>query len=1281
MKNRLFALLLVVALVITVSVFAVGAETTEPETPVYTLFAEGGIVTAPCQHCKGADCQWAPIPTTPGSIDTWADGNGTYLSQGYTHFYLTGATTLNKMIVVPEKTTYCFELNGQTWTAEGAIYFFQAYNGGGIINIMDRSQNGTGVMDLPSTSSSVRHVYMDNTGVINQYGGKMTRLTEGNAIVGACMYKVGGTYNMYGGSMHAKTGGDGGAVWQNEGTFNLMGGTITSENTAAKSGGAIYIKGGSTLNVEKGSITATNKGSGGAIYMTGASKMTMSGGTINGTAAWDGGAIYMAGASTLTISGGTITGASTGTSWQSNGSTVWFNGGGISANGKSKITMTGGEITGCSAKGRGGAICLNDSEAEITGGKIYKNTAVNNGDNIMIASGKLVFGGNAQIGHDTEIQETGLRGPAIFADSSATIDITGGTIKNFRTTGSGGAIHTNSASVSITMTDGLIENCHAVNGGFLGLTTGTPTTISGGIIRNCTATKLGGAIANYTSYAASITLKDNVQILNCSAMQGGAVAMNVASGTLTMEGGKIDSCFATRDGGGVYIMNNATFNMKGGSMLDCTTTKTNTGTDIARPFDTAYDATNAEKNPNVGKGGAVMVEMGTFNMEGGTISGGEASYGGAIAVGSHTASGIAKISGGVIEDCYANVYGGAIAVYGGKYWKEESEGYTQKNYDNKGKLEIDGCEIKNCHTGNNLGGGIYVGANVSITAEDLTIEKCYVGGNTSGGNLYIESNTAPNLTFTNCTFIGSGDAEAPQAGYGGNVFVNNANVTFDTCEFTDGVARYNGGNLYVNGSSANVTVTGNSTFSGGKAGSRGGNIGVYLGKLTLTGDTNVSGKDTSSVYMGTNVTVFGTGAALTLNGNVVIEDAPLHENTEGELYYQTWSVAIEPGCTVTVGGNVNVDDIVMRHADDGAGALMDDAMTIQSDFTGTIYVNLYLATHMEGHEPGAEIGAWLAQDGYENTGIIGIYNEKWTKFFLVDTGDKFVVAPFTGIKNGVEYGLTDLSNTGSYDYIKLYTGGEISLTDNTTVLLNGQTAHFITNTKKLSVIDTKTDLFNAAGTTFTVEDVNDLVMTAQNNGNQYVVVGNEEDGFTSNRVQVKITGLAVRPTAVGIYYVTTIRANAGVKDYIKTFGTALTIVDEVEIKENFDETDGILYTQIDGDQLNLDAEGKATTNSVLIEGILDENASVAENAEWSAMPIKAASYIEIDTMNNDEEVVRIMGENVVDESLDTAMKLMDAQYEKLGAKQEAALGFYTTWLSRGGFANVQLPNLEDAAAA
>jgi len=81
------------------------------------------------------------------------------------------------------------------------------------------------------------------------------------------------------------------------------------------------------------------------------------------------------------------------------------------------------------------------------------------------------------------------------------------------------------------------------------------------------------------------------------------------------------------------------------------------------------------------------------------------------------------------------------------------------------------------------------------------------------------------------------------------------------------------------------------------------------------------------------------------------------------------------------------------------------------------------------------------------------------------------------------------------------------------------------------------------------------------------------------------------------------------------------------------------------------------------------------------MPIKAASYIEIDTMNNDEEVVRIMGENVVDESLDTAMKLMDAQYEKLGAKQEAALGFYTTWLSRGGFANVQLPNLEDAAAA
>lgn len=1264
MKNRLFALLLVVALVVTVSVFAVGAETTEN-----TFEGKSIVFEAPCQHCKGADCKWAPIPTTAGAIGTWGDSNGTYLSQGITHFYLTGPSTLTQMITAGSAgTTYCFELNGQTWTAQGDIYFFQAYSGG-TINIMDRSENGTGVMNLPSTNGNVRHVYLATPGTINQYGGTMTRLAEGNAMIGACVYKVGGTYNMFGGSMRAKTTVNGAAVYMTSGDFNMEDGYMEGKTNA--NGGAVYMSGG-TFNLNGGTITGEAARLGGAVYLA-AGSFNMSDGTITGHADQGGGGVCInAAGATFNMTGGSMLDCTT---IETRTSTDI----GRPFDPAYSVTDAGKNPN----VGKGGAVMVEMGTFNMSGGTISRGRASYGG---AIAVGSNTAHGIAKISGTAVIEDCYAKmyggaiavyrskywGPAptyahLNYDRSGQLTISGGEIKTNNTAGSlGGAIYVfnvpdDTLNDPVEITGGTIGGQSNGSAGAIYLGGGTVMNVSGGTVTGTTPWDGGafylsaGSTLNISGGTITGTGNGGTYNNGASYFVGGGIAATDSS-TINMTGGELKNCTTKGIGGAVYLANS--------------TMKMTAGT-ISGSNDTA--AMNALS------GGAVFVGTNsTFELDGGTIYQTTSKKGGAIyAEGAADKKANVVFKSGVIDGTKTTDNGGGILLMANS--DIQMSGGTIQNTRNKwtggalvlmnasASATITGGTIQDCVTEtDSTGAGLYVCANATISAEGLTIKNCRTG-KSSGGNLYIESNTAENITFKNCHFIGSGNAEAPQATWGGSVFVNNANVTFDSCEFTGGVAATNGGNLYVNGSSANVTVTGNSTFSGGKAvGGRGGNIGVYLGKLTLTGDTVVSGKNTSATYLGDNVTVFGTGAALHLSGNVVVKDAPSPVVTR--------SVAIETGCTVTVDGNINIDDIVLRDT------LNDGTMTVEPNFAGKVSVSLENAGLKASIVPGDTVGAWLAQeDGYENTGIIKVYNADWVAKILADNGDNFKVATFGAFKDGVETGLADLSNTGSYDYIKLYIGGNITLTADTTVLLNGQSAHFITNGKKLSVIDTKTDLFNAAGTTFTVEDVNDLVMTAQNNGNQYVVVGNEEDGFTSNRVQVKITGLAVRPSAVGIYYVTTIQANAGVKDYIKTFGTALTVANEVVIDENFDETDGILYTQIDGDRLNLDAEGKATTNSVLIEGILDEKASEAKNAEWSAMPIKAASYIKIDTMGDDEVVVCIMGD-VVNESLDDAMELMDAQYEELGAKQVAALNFYTTWLSRGGFADAQLPNLEAAAA-
>jgi parallel beta-helix repeat protein len=117
----------------------------------------------------------------------------------------------------------------------------------------------------------------------------------------------GGTLVMENGAVITGNGRYGVYVGNNS-TFNMNGGTISS-NTGVDNGGGVYVDGGGTFNMSGGTISGnTAKYNGSGVYVFD-STFNMSDGTISGnTAVLDGGGVFVYFPGTYNMSGGTISG-------------------------------------------------------------------------------------------------------------------------------------------------------------------------------------------------------------------------------------------------------------------------------------------------------------------------------------------------------------------------------------------------------------------------------------------------------------------------------------------------------------------------------------------------------------------------------------------------------------------------------------------------------------------------------------------------------------------------------------------------------------------------------------------------------------------------------------------------------------------------------------------------------------------------------------------------------------------------------------------------------------
>ena len=345
--------------------------------------------------------------------------------------------------------------------------------------------------------------------------------------------------------------------------------------------------------------------------------------------------------------------------------------------------------------------------------------------------------GGTKLGDTVTFMESGADGAVFDMKDGATLTMNSGAVIGYiKTQKNGGAIKMASGTNKLIINDGAkIMNCSAVNGGAI-LVTGGTQTIEG----------------------SNNTIEDRGCITECwSSTNGGAIYVN--GGSLTIENCVISNNHAGGIGGGaIRVENNAYVKINSGSIL---------GNYVSRNG-AAY-------------GGAINIKKGTVEISGGTISGNyvnttknssaDPAMSGAIHVsGEKNDSGNLIITGGTIIGNYAQnnqnntvVAGGAISLRGSNATATISGGTIVGNYvQNTAKTE------------NAMGAGIYVSRNARLNIQgdplfdDSSVNKygnCLktpLTNATNGGDDYIHARQDIYIAAADPTGQTDGDKNAPK---------------------------------------------------------------------------------------------------------------------------------------------------------------------------------------------------------------------------------------------------------------------------------------------------------------------------------------------------------------------------------------------------------------------------------------------------------------------------------------------------------------------------------------
>ena len=722
-----------------------------------------------------------------------------------------------------------------------------------------------------------------------------------------------GTFNLYdGGEIKDNTATYGGGVYVGSygqaGTFHMYGGKITN-NTGTQYGGGVYVYEG-TFDMDDGEISGNKtNGPGGGVRVSRMNCVfTMRGGEIRDNTASSGGGVSVVDDGVFTMSGGSITkNKTTGT------------GGGVSMNRGGKFTVSGTAVIKDNKMGNAANnVHLIESKFITVSGHLDDGASIgvtmeNAAAGVAIATGTGLNDG------DAKKFESDLNGYAVSVKSDGTGLVLVKAHKHYLCGGNActGNGHTCSAIPFEAWTDALAKsqngndktaaNSLPTQRGDYYLDTDVTLSSTWMPADGTTLCLNGHSITMNNRQADVIYVLPNFSLTLTDCKGEGKTAYGQITHTI-MESG-------THYQGGGVMVKGGEFLMFGGKI---TKNKTNSGT----------------------CGGGVMVNGGTFNLYGGEITNNEAYMGGGVMVSASTnaASGKFNMYGGSITDNTANYNkgdelggGGGVAVDAGTFTMSGSANITGNHAECGGGVYEgasgaftmnSGAKIVN-NKASGKGGGVYMGASgvkykFQMTGGEITNNEAVEGGGVYAGKYStsqftmtggsITNNTATNtgggVYVTKMTFNMSGGeiAKNTATSAGGGVFARlDGTFTMNGGTITGGNNAADGGGVYasgkftmtggeINGSNATtgggVYVYGEFNMSGGKicgnaADERGG--GVYVdpnGMFTVSGTATV--KENTKNSTANNVYLVSRSNSITIGEDGLTGGASIGVTTENK---------------------------------------------------------------------------------------------------------------------------------------------------------------------------------------------------------------------------------------------------------------------------------------------------------------------------------------------------------------------------------------------------------------
>ena len=467
----------------------VAPDADKPEVPAVQSANQDIAAQAGHTHCICGGSVTAGDHTSHSDVTytAWNGTSGITYNNNTAYVYLTGNASLNSDLIVDGKTLHLC-LNGKTLSSNGEKKI-KVRNNARLV-LCDCQGGGT-IKGATKNVWGGACIYL-YTSTLDMFGGKLTggKVTKGGGGGAIAMDDQQCIFNMYGGEISGNNGNNyGGAIFRKfdannpnvtGGTFNMYGGTI--KNNTAKNGGAFFSTTGGSINLTGGTISGnkatmiSNNAGGGAIYMRGCGTITITGSAeITGnSSSLDGGAILM-GWGTITISDSARLTGNTASRW----------GGAIclctDANKTSVLNMTGGEISGNKAA-EGGAVEVLDANCtfNLSGGKIINNSSSGDGGAIYLNQEPSVL--NMTGGEISGNTATGNGGGVYIYRSGSVCNLSNGTISGNKANGSGGGIYIspkNSGKLNISGTPVVKGNTVSDKANNVYLPSGKTLTISG----------------------------------------------------------------------------------------------------------------------------------------------------------------------------------------------------------------------------------------------------------------------------------------------------------------------------------------------------------------------------------------------------------------------------------------------------------------------------------------------------------------------------------------------------------------------------------------------------------------------------------------------------------------------------------------------------------------------------------------------------------------------------------------------------------------------------------